>query len=516
MGFGTWVKDLLRNWLDIKAGNPLSVNIQEPYSFETSVFRNQLWYRGDAAELHQFYTQTDDYMNNTSFWAATSSTGVSFRKIHTGLPALVVTTLTDIVVADMTDVSIKNADGQTRWDEIAKENKFLELLKTVIRKTLVEGDGAFKISYDPELSKLPIIEYFSGESLRYEYSRGRLKAICFLTKKFSGGNTYILNERYSVDGIEYTLYNNQGLELPLTALDELSDLQNIINPDKFMMAVPLMFDSSPKYEGRGKSIFDSKSGCFDAFDECVSQWVDSMRDARTNKYIPDTLLPKDPDTGATLRANSFDNRYIATGADLAETARNIINVVHGEIPDAGLDSSYRTLLDLCLQGLISPSTLGVDVKKLDNAEAQREKEKTTLYTRNKIVEKLESVIPLLVETVLKTEDKLKNASAGTYEVSVSFGEYANPSFEAQIETLSKAKTGGIMSTELIVEELWGNSKTDAEKAEEVKRLKDEQGTAEVDPGGSEDDINNQGSQLSNNLDDSGKLPLIGSAKSDEE
>ena len=59
--------------------------------------------------------------------------------------------------------------------------------------------------------------------------------------------------------------------------------------------------------------------------------------------------------------------------------------------------SYITALDLCLQGLISPSTLGIDVKKLDNAEAQREKEKATEYTRGKVIDVLEKIIRKLVE-----------------------------------------------------------------------------------------------------------------------
>ena len=42
---------------------------------------------------------------------------------------------------------------------------------------------------------------------------------------------------------------------------------------------------------------------------------------------------------------------------------------------------------------MSPSTLGIDVKKLDNAEAQREKEKATLYSRNNIVGQLQKVLP---------------------------------------------------------------------------------------------------------------------------
>ena len=62
---------------------------------------------------------------------------------------------------------------------------------------------------------------------------------------------------------------------------------------------------------------------------------------------------------------------------------------------------------------------------------------------------------------------------------MNFGEYANPSFESQVETVAKAKTGGIMSIEASVDELYGDSKDDEWKKEEVARLKAEQGIVEM-------------------------------------
>lgn len=84
---------------------------------------------------------------------------------------------------------------------------------------------------------------------------------------------------------------------------------------------------------------------------------------------------------------------------------------------------------------MSPSTLGIDVKKLDNAEATREKEKATLYTRNNIVNQLQKVLPKLVKMTLQAIDTLNNATTQEIDVDVTFGEYANPSFESQVETV---------------------------------------------------------------------------------
>ena len=138
-------------------------------------------------------------------------------------------------------------------------------------------------------------------------------------------------------------------------------------------------------------------------------------------------------------------------------------------------------MDLCLQGIISPSTLGIDVKKLDNADAQREKEKATLYTRNAIVEALQDMLPKLVSAAINAYNILNKNAVEEIKVDVPFGEYANPSFESQVETLAKARPGvPMMSVEAQVEELYGDSKDEEWKKEEIARLKAEQGIAELE------------------------------------
>ena len=123
--------------------------------------------------------------------------------------------------------------------------------------------------------------------------------------------------------------------------------------------------------------------------------------------------------------------------------------------------------------------MGIDVKKLDNAEAQREKEKATLYSRNNIVNQLQKVLPKLVKMTLQAIDTLNNSTTQDIDVDVTFGEYANPSFESQVETVSKAKQGGIMSVEASIDELYGDTKDDDWKQEEVARLKAEQGIEQM-------------------------------------
>lgn len=469
------LKDVVRNWLNIVPAPGDSITIQETNTFEGNCFRNLLWYRGDASELHQYYTQTDDMMGNAKFWASDTTNDLKMRKIHTGLPAMIVDMLADIIVDSFNKITVENNnEAQKDWEDIAEDNDFKETVKQAIIDVFVECDGAFKISYDTDISKYPIIEFYAGTKVEYERTRGRITTVIFNNVYEKEDATYILKERYSKKGIKYELYKNGNYVEDYKSIPETAELKEPIGVN-FSMAIPMMFNKSKKYKGRGQSILEKKLDAFDSFDEVWSQWVDAIRDNRTITYIPEDLIPTDSN-GNLLEPNTFDRRYAKIGTSTSETENDRVTRENSDFDYEGMLQSYITALDLCLQGLISPSTLGIDVKKLDNADAQREKEKATQYTRGKVIDVLEKVIPKLVVTCLKCYDLAQGKTAGDYEVSVDFKEYANPSFEAIVETISKARPGqNVMSIEKTVDTMYGDSMTKEEKEEEIKRLKEESG-----------------------------------------
>lgn len=459
--------------LNIQPATDNSISIKEPLSHAGTVLRNRIWYRGDPSELDQFFKQTAiDDVGRSRFWAAVPSADSSIRKFHSGLPGEIVDKLTDIVISDLDSIDLNDQEAQKLWDEIAKDNKFSDkLLGKAIQKTLVDGDGAFKLSVDTEITEYPIIEFYSGTDIDYRYRRGRLQEVVFYAYYTHEKETYRLEEIYGKGYIDYKLYDKNHKEVPLSKVPEISHLSKITFAGNFIMAVPMKFFKSPKFENRGNSIFERKSDNFDALDEVISQWIDAIRAGRVKNYIPEDLVPKNPDTGAVMRPNPFDNQFIKIGSNMAEDAKNQIDQIQADINYEAFVQSYASTLDMCLQGIISPSTLGIDLKKTDNAEAQREKEKTTLYTRGKIINTLHEVIPLLVDTTLKVYDNMKKRTPKDYEVSVTFGEYASPDFDSTVEVVGKAKSYGIMSLEQCIEELYGDTWTDEEKALEVQRIR---------------------------------------------
>lgn len=479
MGFmekiGEKARKTILSWLRIQPSSAYAIQIQEYADFELNAIRNRIWYRGDGNELQQLYEQTPEPTDRYKFWAVKSTSGQEIRKIHTGLPGMIVRVLSSVVMADMNDIEVEDGGKAAVWKEIERENKFRKMLERVVKELLYIGDGAYKITIDTNVSRFPILEWYPGDRIEVEYQRGRMRGVVFKTPYLHKGQMYVLHEHYGFGYIKNELYRGENL-VDYKTFPYTQGLSDLAFDKTVILAVPIKIFESTKWEGRGQSVFDGRRDSFDAFDEVWSQWMDAVRTGRAKTYIPECLIPRDPETGSLMRPNAFDNRFIATENAMGEKDQNRIDTEQPSIPHESYLASYCTALDLCLQGIVSPSTLGIDVKKLDNAEAQREKEKATLYTRNAIVEALQECIPEVVNAALNAYAIfLAGGSAGEVKVSIPFGEYANPSFESQVETVSKAKSGGIMSIEAAVEELYGDSRDKKWKDAEVERLKKEQG-----------------------------------------
>ncbi len=474
------IKKTVRSWLNVRPANPFNFQIDEIMDFEGHAILNRIWYRGDGNELEQIYQQNEEFADRHKFWASKSTPGMDIRKIHTGLPGLTVKVLSFVVLPDMNDFEFENPAQEELWKKIEKDNKFHKKIESALKETLFIGDGAFKVTVDTTISEYPILEWYPGDRVEFVYQRDRIREIVFKTPYKENGKIYVLNERYGYGYIINELYLGDKL-VNIKTIRSTENLIDITFDDSVMFAVPLMIYESSRYEGRGGSIFDGKLDSYDSLDETWSQWMDALRAGRAKTYIPECLIPHDPSTGELVRPNPFDNRYFAADGDMREGQKNQVITDQPVIPHDSYMASYITALDLCLQGVVSPSTLGIDTKKLDNADAQREKEKTTLYTRNAIVKALQETLPDVVAMCINADNIfLHKKGAEEVKVNVSFGEYANPSFESQVETIAKAKQGGIMSIERCVEELYGDTLDEHCKEEEITRLKAEQGIQDME------------------------------------
>lgn len=482
------IKDKARtailNFLRIQPAPNQRIDLQESLGLATDIIQNKIWYRGDPSELSQFYkqigTSADDTIS-TRFWAQVPEVG-SLRKAHAGLPAVMVDVLTQIIKADMGDIKFDGSEALERWQGVAKENEFPALVGKAITETLVTGDGAFKVLIDHDVSPHPILEFYAADCVEYETRCGRIDAIVFGSSRIGeNGEKYTLKERYAKGSVLYRLYDKDGKECDLSLVPELRQLEEVSFDGNFMLAIPLRFFASTRWPMRGRSIYSSKIDDFDILDEIVSQWLDAIRAGRVMRYIPDALVPRDPGDGSLVPLSYFQSNFVITQSDNRENAQNKLEMQQAEIRYEAFLASYTAAVDRCMQGIMSPATLGIDVGKMSSAEAQREKKDITGYTRNAITDELEKILPKVVSIMLMADDLMQEKAPGKYEPSVSFGEYGAPDLDARVETLSKASAAGIMSVEAVVEKLWGSSKEDNWKEQEIKRIKILKGIEETNP-----------------------------------
>lgn len=427
------IRSGIKNFLQITPASDKTITVTETSNHLTECFINRIWYWGNSRQLAELYRQIDT--NKTMFWAAKSTKGLEIRKIHTGLPALICETLVNIVISDYngTDVTSKNSTAYAeRWEDIEKQNKLSDTVKQMLRDLCVVGDGAFKVSFDTAVSDVPIVEWYPAENIDFTYVRGRIREVKFYTDYTQKHRRYRFEETYGYGYIHYALYDDNGKEIDLHTVDALSwiDSKGVTFDESYMWAVPVLYGKSC-HKGRGAGIIGIKTDAFDSLDEVWSQWMDALRACRTKQYVPDCLVPRNPETCQPISPNPFDNRFITVGNDMSENGNgNRIYTESPQIQHESYLSSYITALDLCLQGIISPST------------------------------------------------------------------------QSQVETVSKARQGGLMSVETSVDELYGDSKSEDWKAEEVQRIKEEQGIAGEEEKSELDDVDlTDTEEPDNNADD---------------
>lgn len=473
--FKKGVRARMREFLQIKDPQTATkMLIEQDMTHEVNTALHKILYRTDAYETEQAFKSANIANDMSRFWASAPSNKRKIRKIRNDLYQIVIDTYSDICTTGLNKPVFKDKNKEQLFDEIfsnKNELNFWTLTKKAITDALKTGDGAFKISIDTELSQYPLVEFFDAEFVDYKYRRGHLTDVLFYSHFKEKENYYMLEEDYGRGYIKYKLFRDEK-EVPLSICEFTKNLYNIEFSGDFIMAQQFKIWESPKYIGRGKPLLDGKIDEIDALDEVISQWMDALRKGRVNKYIPDSIIPRN-DAGDIMKPNPFDNDFIKVKGTMSEDMDQI-TVVQPSIQYDAFLQTYVAALDRCLMGIISPSSIGIDARKLDdNALAQREREKITGWRRNQITDVLEDVLPALIDKIFKTYANMTGAIIEDIDVKVTFDDYNSPGLEQKIEIAAKGATGAQILTYKQIAEIICDDKTEEEQqaiADELKEI----------------------------------------------
>lgn len=451
----------------------------------------RVWYNGDSNGLLNYYTNEQLYGNarepiynrnrRNYFWGL-SSEEADIKRVHSGIPNAIVTTLVNAI--GKPNITSANAITKTRIEKIIDDNDFFHLLnQQQMPLTMVEGWGAFKPTFNAEFGNRIVIQYYEAQDVEYAYKNGLLIGIIFKDYYKYKNKNYVLLETRRIDKnasyVEYELFrqesNNEVVPCELSTIPELEDLKGIMIPNyKKILGVPCKFFFDANNKNYGKSVFAGKIDLFDDLDQILSQDSQTVRVSTPVEYYPVDLLERQRN-GQPKMPKVYNRQYVAKESmpDGDGNSNGKIETTQPNLNFEQYSANAKAKLDMILTGLLSPATMGIDIAKKDNADAQREKEKVTIMTRNNIIDREERIIKQILSVCLDLATYLEMnvmPQDSNYDISVKFNEFANPSFENEITILGSAWVQGEISTERYVDLLWGDKLSEEDKAKEIAWL----------------------------------------------
>ena len=485
-----------------------------------------VWYAGDSEELLNFYTHGNTisyyyepfYMRNKKgyFWAI-NSTENDIKRTHSGQPKNIVDVLTSII--GMPETSAGNRELSESWNKVNKilqeillDNNFWDVYEQEqVPYTMVEGWGCWKVAWDTDVSHYPIPMYYRAENVDFIYKLNRIVGVIFKDYYSDGKKRYLITEtRYTAHGnlnIDKEIFEVLGnvddeaalKKIDFTEVPAFAEVEKKLVVEGYtgLLATPCIFLNDPTGDCPGRSIYAGKVDLFDDLDQALSQSANTVRKSTPVEYFDTDFLERDKQTGMPIQPKAYDRKYImvkgATSADGTSMSKEPVTVTQPNLDFSKYSTEATQILLQIMNGVISPATLGMDIAKKDNAEAQREKEKVTVFTRNKLARSEKKILERLFNELLIANELMHSnqITVFDYTISVNYPEFADESFENKITVLGEMLTKGALSYKMYLTKLYGGTLSEEEYKQELEFLEEYHEQQEENPFGDEEMTDNE-------------------------
>jgi len=499
--------------------------ISPEQEFSLSVIENLVWFTGKPRLIRQFYALNAPFLVSdlNFFWV---SSPAEYRKVHAGLPGLISTKMATILLGGGIIIEVEiyklNDKGEPTENideaksKVAKSNvetlKDKTLFLTRVSEAVVteswSGHVFIKYGYDLDASAYPIIEIADVRNAEVIKIRGITTAIVFKNYYTVGPNQYVHKETYTTDENDDAMIINELFKIspsgdekpvPLSTLPETEELKEVFvfKGLKGMIA----FEKPNKLPNNefpdssyGASDYAGAHSSYDALDEVLSEMYSEVRNNKSMRYIPDTML-KYID-GDIARLDPFVRNYVKITGDPDQNAKNEIFVTAINDKQASLHAKWQVAITTALNiAGLSPYSIGITGLESVNqsAESQQERNKATLETRSAKLKAwgpfLENMFMQLLSFNSWMQKNLKIAQEDMDEldidfancnVVVKFGDYIIEKQDDKINTWGAAKQFRVASTLECVKNIhpdWSERRID----EEVNLIRFEEGMALDNP-----------------------------------
>lgn len=509
MNIKEWLRNKALKWLKLEhlsenpSGERLTFINNDEEIRQLKIREYKTWYYGDDNELLNFYTSEQLYGFNKNpiynrnkrqwFWSK-SFNETDIKRVHSGLPHAII----DTMVNAIGDFKCTSADQNINelLKKIAEENDIRHLVnQQQMPLTFAEGYGAFKYIFNSDVSKLPIIEYYEAENVQFLYKNKRLIGIVFIdyykndkdddfvlfeVRRIANGNSYI----------EYKLYNlkkNDLKEVDLHLLEETEDLPYegyVIEGLNEVLATPSIFFFDILNQGYGRPLLEGKLTLCDDIDQALSQRSQTIRVSTPVEYYDVESMQRSRINGQPMKPSAFNRQFIAKepmrNGD-GNTMSNAIETTQPRLDFSQYDVAIQGMIMELMTGIISPATMGIDLAKRDNADAQREKEKITLMTRNNVIERQIYILRDMFKKCIMLTEYMQsgNITIQDYQIDIKYNEYATPTKEQKASLLVPQLQAKVITPEMFIDEYYGESLDDATKQRELQFIVQQQQMEEM-------------------------------------
>ena len=474
------------------------------------------WYSGESDELLRVYnynariefrTEYYYYENDRSYFWSIAALEKETKRTHSGFGKAIIDTIVDICGVPVADAG-KGPDGvspavlgkdlsgmdvfaQKALDDLLHANMFWDLYQNKqMPLTLVEGYGAYKITWDKAVFGCdPVITYYRANDVRIYERCNRVLGMTFLDYYRDGkGQRYLVAETRVLErgGQSATFitecFKEYGQQLIAVHGDECDFLpvkMGVQTGMPCLFAQPCRFYHDHTTMSFGKGVLDSKFDVLDGLDQTLSILENTVRVA-TPLVTFDTNFADRDEHGMPKLPNLYNQNFIQIRGRKNEFGSEAGGSKPIEVtqPQIDVDRFVRAIEQyerLMINGILSPATMGLDVNKQDSKGALEEKDKTTVFTRNHVLEREKDILEGLIKQALLAKQYLLMGKVDAFwlKPTVEFDEFSDTSYESKIESLSSVLANNAISPKMYVKKVYGNSLDDKGRDEETKWL-DEQ------------------------------------------
>jgi hypothetical protein len=502
-------KESFRNWLGVST----TAQVAPPDSLRMKTNGNEalnefmMWYHGDATRLAEYYSTYIGADNAKSRYFYAVSRYEDNKKSHSGLPKAIVDTLcntTGIPTLEIDKTALSTLEDETErktleaqteervalLQDIAKFNDLSELIKQEARaRTLVVGGGCFIVSdlrsVDESLV-MPIIEYVDERECEILTVGNIFKGVIRFVKYVHDETRekFTLSEKRTYNKIENSLWNDtKNAQASLSDLPETKHLEPVQTLTIDMIpAVPLRYKKG--YRSYGNSIFDGKLDMFDDLDQTISQIAELVRKGSPVTYIDASYIETKMVNGknVALTPKAFNRNVMAVASSENQEAKREIRTEQPSLNIVPIIDVMTAQKIAILEGILSPSSLGIEVQRNNNAEAMREKEKVTMVTRDDIIDNEKAAIEKLMKLAMRVDDVMNGRKTQEDDIAVDYPEYASPTFEQTTATLLPLWMADAISPEQFAKMLHTDTLTEADLQKEIAYLTEKKKSPALDVG----------------------------------